>query len=328
MRKTIIFFLFILLILPLSIPSVKAEDPLDNITYVEDLQTGLLSVDTTPVQGEIFVDDVSWGIAPRGREVTAGNYTVSFGPFPYYMAPTSVDVEVFQNQTTTIIGKYTPISAAYFVFDNLTITPPVVEVGNPVTINVSVINAGDISGADLIILVINGTQVESDPLVLHSHESTIGSFTYVPAEEGFHRVLLQLTWRDICEGNFTVLPIIQPAAFTFSNLAITPPEVTVGEDYTVSLLVTNIGDLEGSIDIYLMIGGTDYYKVATLAGGQSSIATFTPLTATTVGTFVVTVNTLTGTLTVNPVDSNLLYLLIIAIIIAGSVILLYLNRRR
>jgi len=40
---------------------------------------GILSIDTTPVKGEVFVDGVSWGVAPQNREMNPGTYFVEFG---------------------------------------------------------------------------------------------------------------------------------------------------------------------------------------------------------------------------------------------------------
>jgi len=124
-----------------------------------------------------------------------------------------------------------------------------------------------------------------------------------------------------------------PTAFIFTNLQIWPEWVTVGENYTISLWVINTDILDGTCDIYLTVNETDYFKVISLSGGKLGTVTFT-LTATTVGIFVITVNGLTGSITVNPVDSspsNLLYIALMALIastVAIIVIIRHLNRRR
>jgi len=69
-------------------------------------QTGTLSVDTTPVQGEVFVNGLSWGTAPQTREVTVGTYTVSFGAVAEYSTPSPQTVQVTVGTTTSVIGEY------------------------------------------------------------------------------------------------------------------------------------------------------------------------------------------------------------------------------
>ena len=77
------------------------------------------------------------------------------------------------------------------------------------------------------------------------------------------------------EHTFTTLGT--PAAFSVSALDITPAEVDIGEEATISVLVTNSGDAAGSYEVTLKI---DDVVVATedvvdLAGGDSQKVTFT-----------------------------------------------------
>jgi len=62
----------------------------DSCTFlVSDVavDTGTLSVDTTPVKGEVFVDGVSKGTAPKDVVVPVGSHTVSFGAVTGYTKP-------------------------------------------------------------------------------------------------------------------------------------------------------------------------------------------------------------------------------------------------
>lgn len=72
--------------------------------YVQ--HTGILSIDTTPVKGEVFVDDESWGTAPHEREVPVGSHTVSFGEVEGYTTPAPQQVTVQHNKTTAAEGVY------------------------------------------------------------------------------------------------------------------------------------------------------------------------------------------------------------------------------
>jgi len=71
---------------------------------------GRLSVDTSPVKGEVFVDGVSWGTAPVERDVTPGVYTVSFGDVEGYETPAPQTVEVAAGETVAVVGVYEPVA--------------------------------------------------------------------------------------------------------------------------------------------------------------------------------------------------------------------------
>jgi hypothetical protein len=70
------------------------------------LDTGRLSVDTTPVKGDVFVDGVIWGAAPQSRTLPTGQYTVTFGVVPGYTTPAAQQIAIAKNQTTSIVGDY------------------------------------------------------------------------------------------------------------------------------------------------------------------------------------------------------------------------------
>ena len=93
---------------------------------------------------------------------------------------------------------------------------------------------------------------------------------------------------------FSILAGIQPAAFTASDLSITPIEVYVGESASISVLVTNTGDLTGSYEVSLKIDNiTVEIKEVTLAGGNSEMISFS-ITRDAVGTHTVNVGGLSG----------------------------------
>ncbi|MCP4708699.1 MAG: PEGA domain-containing protein [Planctomycetes bacterium] len=73
-------------------------------TYI----SGTLSIDTAPASGEVFVDGVSWGIAPQSREVEFGPYSVTFGDVAGYVTPAAQPVNVAVGQTTAVTGDYIP----------------------------------------------------------------------------------------------------------------------------------------------------------------------------------------------------------------------------
>lgn len=69
-----------------------------------------LSVDTSPVKGEVIVDGVSWGTAPVSREVDPGTYTVSFGDVTGYTAPGSQTVTIASGEIKSITVSYVSVA--------------------------------------------------------------------------------------------------------------------------------------------------------------------------------------------------------------------------
>lgn len=70
--------------------------------------TGTLSVDTTPVKGDILVDGASWGVAPQSKVIPVGSHTLSFGEVAGYTRPADQTIQVTEGQTTEATGTYTP----------------------------------------------------------------------------------------------------------------------------------------------------------------------------------------------------------------------------
>ncbi len=94
-----------------------------------------------------------------------------------------------------------------------------------------------------------------------------------------------------------------PAAFAISELNISPPETYSGEAVTVSALVTNTGELEGSYSVALTINGVVVETTElTLAGGSQEVS-FT-MSGDEAGTYSVGVNGLEGSFTVRDTVSE------------------------
>jgi hypothetical protein len=97
---------------------------------------------------------------------------------------------------------------------------------------------------------------------------------------------------------FTVIENTSPAAFAASNLTITPAEVNIGEATSITVTITNTGDLSGTYNVVLKVNGTDNAtKAVTISGHKSQQVTFT-LSQSTAGTYTISIGGLSGALTV------------------------------
>ena len=124
-----------------------------------------------------------------------------------------------------------------------------------------------------------------------------------------------------------------PAAFVTSALSITPEEVNIGEEVTISVLVTNTGDVTGSYEVTLEV---DEVSIATeevtLDGGASQTVTFTT-TEDVDKTYAVTIDDLSGTFVVTevappptPVNWPLIVGIIAGVIVVGLLIFFAIRR--
>jgi transcriptional regulator with XRE-family HTH domain len=97
---------------------------------------------------------------------------------------------------------------------------------------------------------------------------------------------------------FSIIENISPAAFTVSDLTISPEEIDIGEAASIAVTVTNTGDLAGTYSLVLKVNGTDTDSLSvSLAGHQSVAATFA-LSLDTAGTYTISVDGLSGVLIV------------------------------
>lgn len=80
-------------------------------------------------------------------------------------------------------------------------------------------------------------------VTLNPDESKVVGFTFTPTVAKGYGVSV-----DGLMGSFVALPI-PGAEFVVSNLVIDPTEVYIGEQVSISVVVTNIGTLAGSYEV-------------------------------------------------------------------------------
>ncbi|MFQ6122104.1 MAG: Ig-like domain-containing protein [Dehalococcoidales bacterium] len=201
-------------------------------------------------------------------------------------------------ETDTITAKVSHFSAfavlaptrpAIFTTTDLSITPTEIYLGESITISVLVTNAGDLTGSYEVSLKIDDLVVEMKEVTLDGGDSETVSFSVTPAIAGEYTAKI-----DRLQGTFKVKTPLAPAAFTTSTLIISPTEVNTGERVTISVIVTNTGDLTGTYKVTLKIDDLVVEeKEVTVAGGASQRVTFTAAKDIP-GTYMVAVNRLTG----------------------------------
>jgi energy-converting hydrogenase Eha subunit A len=99
----------------------------------------------------------------------------------------------------------------------------------------------------------------------------------------------------------TTTTTLKPAAFTASNLSVSPLRVKPGESATASVTITNTGGTQGTYKVNLKVNGAvEDSRDVIIAGGDSKNVNFT-ISKNQPGDYTISIDTLSATLTVqNP----------------------------
>jgi len=160
-------------------------------------------------------------------------------------------------------------------------------------------------------------------------DSTIVYLNSIPSSMATENDLITLSLYPFDWEISYILPIVGPTLFRVSDLNTIPSEINSGEEVTVSVVVTNVGDVEGSYTIILKINGDEEdVKTVMLGAGASTEVEFT--VRKNVGTYNVEIDGLTSQFRVNErsLISNYFVYAIIFIVIVAVISFLVIQRRR
>jgi len=261
--------------------------------------------------------------------------------------PSVVDPE--NNTITVEIDGFTGFAIlaanapADFTVLFLSITPATVDINRTVEVSVDVINTGDLTGTYQIELLVNGEVEEIKEVTLDGSGRITVSFYVIKSTPGRYTVSIgDLTGSFIVnEAEVIEPPETEPepeADIVVSELLVTPPAPRIGETVTISVLVINEGDGEGSYNVILFIDDkVAESRTVTLLGNSEQTITFTT-TAETTGVHTVEVDNLSALFAVLkgvevPEESAALNWWLIGGIIGGCAVItaiatIYLLRRR
>ena len=187
-----------------------------------------------------------------------------------------------------LIGS-TLLRPAEFVLSELKASPGNVSVGEEVTVTVKVANIGEVEGTHMVVLKVDWEVSEGFNVTLEANTSTVVSFTIVENDLGSHSVEI---------GSLTdTFNVLEPAEFEVSDLSIDPDEVEEGNEVTISVSVSNIGENEGSHTVELKLDGSVTDEIyLTLEGGADTTVSFSVLMG--VGTHMAEIESLSGSFTI------------------------------
>lgn len=207
----------------------------------------------------------------------------------------------------------------------------------------------DVAGSNMTIFSLGASRVllEYDTVKLTEKESGVWTLlvqnpynltVYLPEESTIVYLNKMPTSIDTEDGIITlslypaeweisyVLPIIGTAIFRVSNLTVNPAEVEAGNEVTISVVLTNIGEGEGSYTLVLKVNQVvEDTKTITLDAGASTTVQF-KVTKEEAGTYDVEIRELSGGFNVKEVPLIPIFaiylIVIVALVIIGSLLLL------
>jgi hypothetical protein len=207
----------------------------------------------------------------------------------------TVSVSISHFSSFTVIA-HTRLAA--FTIRDLSISPAEVTTEDRASVSVLVSNSGDLGGHYTVTLKINGKTESSRNVTVNGNSNQSVSFVIARDTAGNYKV-------DIngLSDTLTVRSPLSPAAFSVKSLAISPPEIVVGEETVISIMVENTGDVASIYTMTFKINSTTVstceVNLAALARQSVEYSAF----GDTPGTYVVDVNGQAGSFTVKPFTS-------------------------
>ena len=217
---------------------------------------------------------------------------------------TSIEFVVAESTPGTYILKVGNLTGTLSVFEtppvtelqlaNLIINPQTASIGGPVRITVDVTNTGKSGGNYSLSLTINDAKVATRNVELSSGATTTLEFTVNETTEGSYTVKI-----GTLLGTFSVQAVVgKPANIVLSDIFINPLEAWPGDFVNMTAAATNFGEQTGQMKISLTINGqVKGSQTVKLAGGAATRVSFN-MTAGPVGTYSVSLGTLSEDMTV------------------------------
>jgi len=169
-----------------------------------------------------------------------------------------------------------PIPPLPPILSNLTITPPEIERGDNVTIGLDIENIDSQPFTYIVTMKIGELTLLVD-VELGAYESKTVSRTITPDAVGEYNVTV-----DGMMGSFEVVPAVvplKPAEFVVTGLMFSEPEVEVGEENTITVVIENVGELSGNYTVIVRLESGPIVIVdeaeVTLEGGKAKMVPFT-----------------------------------------------------
>jgi len=184
-------------------------------------------------------------------------------------ASEAVSFTLSKNEPGQFMAQLGELTTSFTVLgvDNLSISPPEVEVDQPVTITADVQNAAETQAAYRCYLLCLGKEIEAKDITVAGGSTEKVAFTLSQDAPGMYDVeLLGLS------GTYKVL---KPAEFEVLSVS-APTEVVAGESCTIEAEVRNVGEVDGTYTAVLKLDNSEVdTKDIAVGPGATEMVDFT-----------------------------------------------------
>ena len=208
-----------------------------------------------------------------------------------------------------------PSNPYKFKLSSMSIIPSNAYEGENIVTSFEVKNSGFVTDTCIVEFNIDDVLIDTKEVVINPNAIEKFTFNTIAKGEGKHDIKVKvypiwsssLTYSEI-NGIYTMLYTPQ-AKFEVSNLIITPEKVDINEKVSMTVDVTNIGEVDGTYDVKLYVDGIvkDSKQVTLSSSGTESVI-FTIAEKYT-GTYEVMIDDLSGLFIVSSPSPPLLHLL-------------------
>lgn len=163
--------------------------------------------------------------------------------------------------------------------------PEAIVQGESLEVGIHVRNSGGGSGERDITLLVNGAPEETVTVELDGKSETDVSFEVVGLAAGTHELGVE-GWNELVAS----VHVMTPAEFVIDDVTVTPTTVLTGEELTVRVQYSNIGEAAGTYDLAVKLGERSVEDVTVELDGMSSGETTFTVVADGRGYMAVSVN--------------------------------------
>ncbi len=181
------------------------------------------------------------------------------------------------NFSTFAISGSETLPSVDFSVHHLTVKPAEAGIGESIVISANVRNRSKETATYVATLWVDGTIEAGQDIALEAGETKPVSFTVTREAVGSYEVRFNRLYDSFIISTEPIESDVAeaPATFVPSILTVSPSQVEPGEEVTVSVTITNTGDLSGSYEVIIMIDNVvEGAEEVTLVGHTSQTVTF------------------------------------------------------